>query len=201
MAHNLDRLDAEELFSLALERVNSNAHGEAIDYLKRALDLNPSDAGACYLLGAEYAQIGMMDRGLEFMAKAVKLDPQLHTGVFQLGLLYLSSGRQAEAAITWQGLDGLGEDHPLVLFKSGLEALERSEFDICRQMLERGIKGNMVNPALNVDMTRVLEKLSTMLGNQAVVGDNEASIPGAKPEAAVPGEHFFISAYRDKESH
>lgn len=159
MTKQTTRLDADELLHLAMDAAKRNQHEDAIDFLKRAVDLKPDHAKAYYFLAAEHAQIGMYDRAVEEMAKAVEIDPALHTAHFQLGLLHLTSGRIAEAVSAWAPLDALGGEHPLFLFKTGLEAMVRDEFDACRDYLTRGIAANNINADLNIDMQRVLAQL------------------------------------------
>jgi len=159
MAKSTTRLDADELLHLAMDAAKRNQHEDAIDFLKRAVEQQPDHAKAHYFLAAEHAQIGMYDRAAEEMKKAVNLDPTLYTAHFQLGLLHLTSGRVEEAISAWAPLDPLGDSHPLYLFKAGLEAMARDEFDTCREYLTKGIAANNMNADLNVDMQRVLEQL------------------------------------------
>jgi Flp pilus assembly protein TadD len=123
------------------------------------------------------------------MAKAVELDPSLVTAHFQLGLLYITSGRVAEAEAAWRPLDKLGTDHFLHLFKSGMLHLVRDQFKESADCLERGIKANNFNEALNNDMRRVLRDVQERLGKQAS--------PAAQPEVPVRASARVLSAYRD----
>jgi tetratricopeptide (TPR) repeat protein len=180
------RLDAEELLHLALEASRRNGHAEAIEYLKRAVALVPRDAKVAYFLGAEHAQIGLYDRAIEDISRAVEIDPQLHAAHFQLGLLYLLQGRVENAINAWRPLDRLGEGDALFHFKTGLEHLARDEFPGCRAHLERGLALNRSNSALNTDMQRVLDELSARV--QAAGGQ-----PGIQEPR--PAGHVFLSAY------
>lgn len=176
------QLDAEELLFLAMDAAKHDRHDAAIGFLKRAIEQEPGHARARYFLGAEHAQIGMFDRAAEEMSKAVELDPALHTAQFQLGLLHLSSGRTDLASQAWAPLGRLGPADPLFLFKEGLEALARDEFDACRDYLSRGIAANTLNADLNADMALVLERL-----------------PAEQPAEPGPG-HVLLSGYRGGEA-
>ncbi len=158
---NTQPLDDDELLHLALRASNENRHEEAISYLKRAIGVSPNNAKAHYMLGAEHAEIGLYDRAAEEMAKAILLDPTLVTAQFQLGLLHITSARVKEAEETWKPLDKLGENNPFYLFKTGMLHLARDEFEACIQALEKGIKLNQQNVALNNDMRKVLEDVKT----------------------------------------
>lgn len=180
MTQTSSRLDADELLHLAMNAAKHDRHEAAIDFLKRAIDIDPNHAKAHYFLAAEHAQIGMYDRAVEEMEHAVRIDPSLHTAHFQLGLLHLTSGRVAQASAAWLPLDALDEDNPLRLFKKGLEAMASDRFAECREYLTRGIALNQINPDLNTDMQRVLEALPAE--SQETTGTESTG-------------HVFLSAY------
>ncbi len=181
MTNTTSHLDADELLHLAIIASRQDAHGEAIEYLKRTIELEPDHAKAYYLLAAEHAQIEMYDRAALEMEQALEFDPSLHIARFQLGLLHLTSGRTAEASRSWQALDLLGEEHCLFQFKRGLELMATDQFDACRAHLSRGLALNLDNAALNTDMQRVLDKLP---------------VPPTDGDAnTTPTNHVFLSAY------
>jgi len=190
----VERLDADELLQLCLRAAAENRHEDAIAYLKRALAVKPRDGRLHYMLAAEHAQIGLYDRAAEEMAKAVELDPSLVTAHFQLGLLHLTSGRVPQAESAWRPLDKLGLDHFLHLFKTGMLHLVRDEFKECESCLERGIKANNFNEALNVDMRRVLHEVQERMGKQ-----QPTAAAGAEPmirPSIRPSGRAVLSAYR-----
>lgn len=198
MATSTDELlDAQELLQLAIRASESNRHEDALSFLKRALDQAPNDAKLHYMLGAEHAQIGLYDRAAEEMAKAVALDPALHTAHFQLGLLHITSGRVPQADAAWKALDALGEENPLYLFKTGLLHLVRDEFEQCSSFLKRGISLNTFNQALNNDMQRVLDDVAARMAPAApAAATAEAPL---KQKVAQPA-HVLLSAYQENRS-
>src|SRR4051812_1046232 len=106
------RLDDEELLHLAIEASRKQRHGDAIQYLKDAAAKAPRNAQVRFLLGAEHAQIGLLDRAQEEMSAALDIDPGLVPARFQLGLLHLVQARVAEASAAWKPLDALPESDP-----------------------------------------------------------------------------------------
>ena len=114
---NNTRLDADELLHLAIHATHDGRHDMAISYLKQALELSADDPRLVYLLAAEHAQLGMFERAIEGMAKAIALAPDLHIARLQLGLLYLSFNRIEETLSVWSALDALDDDEPLKLFE------------------------------------------------------------------------------------
>ena len=85
----MSELDAEELFHLAMKASEEGDREKTISYLKRSIASQPQ-AKSIYILAAEYAELGMMQRAIEGMQRAVELEPTLWTAHFQLGLLFLS---------------------------------------------------------------------------------------------------------------
>ena len=184
-------LDSEELFHLGLEAMKGNDSEAAIEYLKRSLELNGDNPKAAYLLGAMHAQIGMYDRAIENMRKAIELEPGLSAARFQLGLLHLTSARVQEAIDVWRPLELLGSGDPYYLFKQGLEHLARDEFEQCQTYLSEGIAANKANPALNVDMQRIMNDVTALIAKNA---------NATTEQPAEDGKHLLISAYT-KEKH
>lgn len=180
MTNNLSRLDADELFHLAIDIAGRGDHGAAINYLKRSLELNPDDAKVRYFLAAEHAQIGMYERAVKEMEHAVELDPTLYMAHFQLGLLHLTSGHVGNALDAWQALGQLGDSHPLYLFQKGLGSMAGDDLDNCREYLTQGMALNVDNPELNADMQRILDNLP-----QQESEEKDAS----------QTSHIFLSAY------
>lgn len=186
--NTFSRLDADELMHLALAASQRGQAGEAIDFLKRLLEISPQNAEAHHILGAEYAQIGMYDRAVEEMTQAVAIDPGLDTLRFQLGLLHLTMRRVDEATEVWSGLDHLDHDHPYYLFKTGLIHLAKDEFAACTACLEKGIAANKFNEPLNNDMRRVLDEIAAQTDADAVA---DKQTEGQEE----PAPHLFLSAY------
>jgi Flp pilus assembly protein TadD len=179
--HDPSSLDTEELLHLAWSAGEKGNADQAISLLKQAVDGDPGNAKCRYLLGAEYAQIGMFDRAAEQMGAVLTLDPSLHAARFQLGLLQLTSRQPEAAAATWSGLDVLGERNAYVLFKTGLLHLARDEFGDCMRCLREGIALNDFNAPLNADMQRVIEQ------TEPLAQGGEKGSEGAG--------HLFINAY------
>jgi tetratricopeptide (TPR) repeat protein len=181
-------LDAEELFHLGLHALRNDDPHQAIKSLKQCLELNPSDAKATYLLGATYAQVAMYDRAKELLQQAVLLNPQEYTAVFQLGLLHLTSGDVETSRQVWEGLDELGAEHFLHLFKSAMLALVVDDFAHCIELIDAGIRANTSNDALNNDMLKVKESAAAALAN------NGNAAPDGEGTAAA--NHFALSGYQ-----
>lgn len=189
MTTNTAALDTDELMHLALQASGQAQTEQAIGYLKRIIELQPSHGKAHYLLGALHAEIGMYDRAVNDIERAIGLDIDMPTAHFQLGLLHITSGRVAEATAAWEPLDNLGEKDPLFLFKRGLLHLAQDNFTACIADLKHGMSLNATNPALNQDMARILAQAEPLAASTETAADETADT------AASGGKHVLLSAY------
>jgi tetratricopeptide (TPR) repeat protein len=187
-------LTTDELMHLALHAVGQNTPDKAIAFLKRLLSIEPDNGKAHYLMGAVHAEIGMHTQAAEEMTCALDLEPDLHTARFQLGLLNLTSGKVDEAEQVWTGLDILGDQDPLYLFKKGMLHLVKDEFEQCVELLKAGIEVNTFNEDLNSDMRRVIIDAEKATAQQPTVDTEDADNP-----VAADGRHILLSVYQNKD--
>lgn len=175
----------DNVSTLTREALAASARSDAetaIGLLKRAIEIEDRAPVPHYLLGAEYAQIGLYDRAIDEMTQAVRCDPQLAPARFQLGLLHLTGGDAASAEAVWAPLESLPESDPLRIFQRGLVAMAYDRFDDARALLEAGIAVNDSNEALNADMRKVLAAM-------AQAGEEQAG-------TLAGSEHVLLSTYR-----
>lgn len=199
---NQPKLDGVELLHLAIEASGRNEHGSAIAYLKQALDLPEGSAATSadyakylYMLGAEYAQIGMMDRAADHMAQAVEMDPTLHTARFQLGLLHLTCNQPEQALSVLAPFVGLSEESPFHHFGAGLQHLVQDQFTLCRESLLKGIDLNSRSSAPNLALNADMQKLLNALDQQAAGVPAMSAMDSPQVEAG-----FMMSAYNRSNS-
>ncbi len=180
-------LDVEELMHLALRYAGENQPGKAISSLKRVLEITPNHGKAHYFIGALHADIGMYERAIDDMQAAVKYEPGFPIAAFQLGLLYITSGKQVEAKSIWKKLDKLGESDPLFLFKRGISQLVENNYQQCIDDLEKGILLNTSNENLNIDMQRLIDA-----AHQAIIN----TTTDQTSDHSTSGKQTLLSAYQ-----
>lgn len=174
MAHeNLAKLDDAELLHLATQASRENRHDDALAFLRHSLERSPDGVQALYLSGALHAQIGMTERALQELARAVALQPGLEPARFQLGLLLLCNSRVDDALAAWAPLQQAGESSPYRHFAQALQRLCRDDFAGCRDSMLRGMELNASVPQLNADMQRVLDE-AALLQQRAAPGEGGA---------------------------
>lgn len=190
-------LDGAELLHLALEASGRNDHGTAITYLKQAIDLPAGSTATSgdyakylYMLGAEYAQIGMMDRAAQHMEQAIEMDPDLHTARFQLGLLHITCNQPAQALSVLAPLEKLPESAAFHHFGVGLQHLLKDQLAACRQSLLRGIELNSASATPNLPLNADMNKLLNALAEFGDGAQTAAAMGQPNVEAG-----FLMSAY------
>ena len=192
------QLDAEELLFLALRSMEKDEDDEAIQYLKRGLALEPESGILHHLLGAMYAQLGMVDRGIDELKLATHFNPQLHMARFQLGLLHFTATDLAAADDAWRPLGELAEDHALRLFRDGLLQMGQDRFADAVATLRRGLDANNDYESLNADMEMMVEMCEKVVAEentgQSAQPVSVPPVPAAPPPA--PGRHVLLSGYQ-----
>ncbi|KPJ90014.1 MAG: hypothetical protein AMJ53_15090 [Gammaproteobacteria bacterium SG8_11] len=159
----METLDADKLFDLALHASQTNDTQKSIGIIKTAIEQSPDDARMWYLLGSLYTDIGLYDKAVQNMEKALEIDSQYAIARFHLGLLQMMSGELDKAEATWQPLNALGEKHYLTLFKAGLLKIVNDEIEQGIALIREGINRNHLVDSLNKDMETVIEHASLSL--------------------------------------
>jgi tetratricopeptide (TPR) repeat protein len=188
----LTLLDQAELLQLALNASRADDSATAIACLKEAVSRPDASGIAHYVLGAEYAQIGMYERAAGEMEAALALEPALSIARLQLGLLWLGAGAGDRAEAVLAALDELASGDPLRLFGQGLRHLVADQLADARACLLEGMSRNAANAALNGDMRKIVDQLESMAApGQADAADAE----GAAAGAGAGLHHLLLSAY------
>lgn len=182
------KLDNDELLRLAINTINQDNHPESVILLKTLLERDPNHVFATYLLAAEHAQIGMMDRAEEGFARTVALSPEFNIARFQLGQLYLLKGDVLAAKSVLNPVTQSAAGGELVHYAKGLVALADENAAKAISELQAGLEYESEIPALAADMRRMLEGLT---GSLAHASGSEV------PVAALPAAHLlYKSGYK-----
>lgn len=173
----------------ASEQGDSNT---ALALLSQAASEQPSSGIPHWLMGAEYAKLGAVDRAEAGFANALLLEPGLVIARYQLGLLQFSSARAAMALVTWQPLLQLDDENPLPHFVRGFEALAHDQFTEARHQLTAGLARNADNPAMSDDIRKVLQKMDAIHPLQGQAATDSG------PETEDQDFHYLLSNYHQQ---
>lgn len=174
----LDILDAEELFHVSLSAMQHGRDGEALEALKRLLALEPTHVSAQYLLGAQYAQLGMFARAESSWAAVLVSEPGYAPARLQLGKLLML--RQDVVAVGQVLSPLMGRTDDLGWYANAVVAASKGNQTLVEQSLEKGLLCEQSNPGLAGDMSQWLQRVRE---SSAQAGTTAPSAPPA-PEAA-----------------
>jgi Flp pilus assembly protein TadD len=181
-----DKLDNEELLRISLDTINQDRHADAVAMLKTLLEREPAHVFATYLLAAEHAQLGMMDRAEEGFRRTVELAPDLPMARFQLGQIHLVKGDGNSAKALLAPIAELPAQVALSGYAKGLIAAANEDVAEAMAQLRAGLACEQEIPALAEDMQRVLANLAALGGTPI------AAAEPANPSIAAP---MFLSNY------
>jgi tetratricopeptide (TPR) repeat protein len=157
-----EKLDNEELLRISLDAINQDRHADAVAMLKTLLEREPAHVFGTYLLAAEHAQLGMMDRAEEGFRRTVELAPDFPMARFQLGQIHLVRGEGPAAIAVLSPLTGLPAGVALGSYARGLVAAAGEDVAESVRQLQAGLQCEQEIPALAQDMQRVLSNLQSL---------------------------------------
>lgn len=152
-----DKLDNDELLRLSLEAINTNRDADAVVMLKTLLEREPGHVFATYLLAAQHAQLGMMDRAEAGFRAVVQQAPEFPIARFQLGQLLLVKGSPDEARQVFAPLTS--DRQALGAYARALSAAAQEDLPTALAELEAGLALPQEIPALELDMRRLHDQL------------------------------------------
>jgi tetratricopeptide (TPR) repeat protein len=176
-------LDTDELVQLASLELKRGQPGQALAYLKLAVDRGPEHAVAHFMLGVLHSGLGLVDRGINEIERALEIQPDLHIARVRLGLLLLQQGRVDECRECWEGLEdsqGTSIAHltrGVLHFAEGRREEGWAEF-------EAGIAADDLDPELREIMQQVLDSVKDDSSSAAEQFGTPAPVAQAPPGAA-----------------
>lgn len=179
---NYEKLDNEELLRLSLAAMNGARDADAVVMLKTLVERTPDHAYGQYLLAAQHAQMGLMDRAESGFRAAVQLAPEFPMARFQLGQLLLLKDERQEARETLAPLQS-ADDSALSAYASALIALGDEQLALAAEHLEAGLTKPQPIPALAEDMRKLRTSLDARMEQ------------GSEPADAPAGASLFLSNY------
>ncbi len=79
-------------------------HDRAVSEYKKALRLNPKNAGIYYKMGLAYLRKKRIQQAIESFAGSLEVDSSYQWSYYQLALIYKSQGKKLEAEQMWQAI-------------------------------------------------------------------------------------------------
>ncbi len=128
--------NADKVLISAAHFAKQGDFAQAIVHLKSILAADGEHQIALGMLAAIYAQIGLLDRAMDYYRQSLATHPENLLARFQLGLVQLSAKQPQAALETWRPC--LEEPNEFVAhFYSGLALLELDAPEKARALLEQ----------------------------------------------------------------
>jgi tetratricopeptide (TPR) repeat protein len=118
-------------------------YDSAIEYIKKALELNPSNAEAYTNLGNAYKNKGLLDKAVISYEKAIKLKPSLAMAHNNLGSTLQEKGRLDEALTCYQRAIKLDPNLVMAYNNLGVALIDKGQLD---EAISRYQKAIIINP-------------------------------------------------------
>lgn len=112
------------LANLGWAYYNKKMYAKSKDYYLKALSYSPNFVKAMRGLAQTYSAMGKTDMAVETLEKAIGLAPTIAELHYEIGEIYYKTGRNDEAAISFQKAVELGKGRPVVsMAKKRLEQM------------------------------------------------------------------------------
>ncbi len=110
-----------ELILSATEKQRIGAYDEAIEILRRVLELDPESVVTYYRMGLVYSEADQRDEAIESFKKALEMEPENLPARLGLGEVYSKMTRNDLAVTEFLKAESLKPDDTELLFKIALE--------------------------------------------------------------------------------
>lgn len=181
-------LDDDELLALSLDAMNGAPGADVVVMLKALVERNRNHAHAQYLLAAQYAQMGFMEKAESGFRAAVALAPELTMARLQLGQLLLLKGEPDQAVDVLSALQS-DPDPALSAYAETFLALARNQVPAAIERLEVALASPQAVPILAEDMHRLLASLRAEEQQQPAAIDQDVPAAGASLFLSNYGRH------------
>lgn len=185
-----EKLDTDEMLHLSLAAMNNGRDSDALLLLKALVEREPGHVMGRYLLAAQHAQLGLMDKAEAGFRDVVAEAPDFFMARFQLGQLLLVKGEAVQSRALLEPLtarpDAIGR------YANALVAAGQDNAQAAIAELRDGLALHQEVPALAADMQHLLAHLE----------GSGAQLPcvDVAPRVAAPAP-IFLTGYGQSTSH
>jgi tetratricopeptide (TPR) repeat protein len=203
-AVQLDGNNVVARFNLGLALYQEQKYDDAIDPLRKALEINTEDKGAhskvdfqsAQLLGIIYFEKNSVDDAINFFKKAGEINPADGNNYYYLGLAYKKSGKPEEALKSLlKALDD-GADNPWETnFRIGQIYYEKKEYGGALEYFEKVV-------SKKPDYTDAREYLGDIYDRRDMAGkavENYLSVVKSKPNNIHAQYQLGLNYFKQKE--
>jgi tetratricopeptide (TPR) repeat protein len=119
--------DYDLYIARGIQKINEGEMNDALEFLKKALELSPENPEATYYAGIAYSRLGSYKKAEELFFKTLQLDDTAIDVYLELGRLYYVTSRCDKAEEFLSKFTALSEDEELKKYAVGLVETCREE--------------------------------------------------------------------------
>jgi tetratricopeptide (TPR) repeat protein/transglutaminase-like putative cysteine protease len=165
--------EADRLFEEGRQALLRRDFGEALDYFKKTLDIDPKYKGAWGVIGYLQMELHQIDEGLRAFRKEIEVNPSDPRAYKGLGFALMAMNRNEEAIQVWQDLrkvDPKDRDAPANL---GALLVRLKKYSEAVPVLQSAAELNPKSPHMNLALGSAY--LETGESEQALVAYQKAA--------------------------
>jgi tetratricopeptide (TPR) repeat protein len=121
-------------------------YDSAIEYIEKALQINPEDTGANYNLGLAFKEKGELDKAIACYQKAVQLDPNFADAYYNSGTAFQEKGQYDEAVACYEKALRIDPNLSGVYYNLGIIFQEKGQYDEAITYYQKALQ---FNPSLS----------------------------------------------------
>jgi tetratricopeptide (TPR) repeat protein len=137
---------ARQEYKLARNHLKTGKPDEAIEALKRAIDLFPTYFDALDLLGAEYIKRNQIELALPVLNRALEVNRRAPTTLYALGVAYLKLNQPTEALSHLERSAVLAPNNPNTPMMMGLAYRSMTDYKSAEMAFQKAIR--LCDPAI-----------------------------------------------------
>lgn len=131
----------------ATEKIRQRDFDEAIALLKGALDKDPKDVNALYLMGMSYARKKMYPEAIDALTQVTQSSPKFPPAYFELAICYQQQNELEKALEYYEKTLELDPNNPDAAYNSGLILFGRNRVDEALARFEKALSIKPDDPA------------------------------------------------------
>jgi tetratricopeptide (TPR) repeat protein len=123
----------------AADKISQKEYDGAIALLKEALEKDPNDVNARYLLGLSYARKKMLPEAIDALTKVIESNPKFPPAYFELAVCYQQQDELDKALELYGKTLELDANNPDAAYNSGLILFRKNRVDEALVFFEKAL--------------------------------------------------------------
>ncbi len=150
---------AETFYNRGKNEFDKRNYHTSFNYLRQALEVDPTFAKAYFGLGYLYARFSMDDTAIRMYKKALDFDPNYAQSIHNLAYMYYRAGNYDDALEMYQKAISLDGQNAIYEYNLGSLYYDKNEMDNALQAFQKASALKPNDPDIYNDLAMTYEKL------------------------------------------